>query len=281
MPEVPAEIALDELNRMPAPIASQALSSVCSSERWVGALLAGRPYVSLDALITRSDAACGAMTEADLRAALEGHPRIGERVASEAWSAKEQAGVDVEDAELNRALGVANAAYEQRFGHIYLVCASGRSGRELMQLLLERLNNDGATEWRVVAGELAKINQIRLRKLVQDEPVSVGNQPAQLSTHVLDTGKGEPAAGVVVRLEQDGRVVGRGTTDGDGRISDFGAGLLGVGVYRLVFETDGYFGAGEAFFPEVAVTFRCDGQRAKYHVPLLLSPYSYSTYRGS
>ncbi|HXS61923.1 MAG TPA: hydroxyisourate hydrolase [Streptosporangiaceae bacterium] len=104
-----------------------------------------------------------------------------------------------------------------------------------------------------------------------------------LSTHVLDTVKGEPARGVVVRLlEAGGREVGRGVTDADGRVSDFGigAGPLAAGVYRLVFDTEGYVGEG-AFFPEVVVTFRADGRRPKYHVPLLLSSYSYSTYRGS
>ena len=108
-----------------------------------------------------------------------------------------------------------------------------------------------------------------------------------LSTHVLDTVLGEPARGVVVRLLEAGgrevwREAGRGVTDADGRIADFGVGdgALAAGVYRLVFETEGYVGEG-AFFPEVVVTFRADGRRPKYHVPLLLSTYSYSTYRGS
>ncbi len=104
-----------------------------------------------------------------------------------------------------------------------------------------------------------------------------------LSTHVLDTVKGEPARGVAVRLlAAGGREIGRGLTDADGRISDFGIGdeALAAGVYRLVFETGGYVGEG-AFFPEVVVTFRADGRRPQYHVPLLLSSYSYSTYRGS
>ena len=101
-----------------------------------------------------------------------------------------------------------------------------------------------------------------------------------LSTHILDTVKGEPAAGVVVRLERDGVELGSGITDADGRIADFGTGLLSTGIYRLVFETQGYLGSG-AFFPEVVITFRADGVRPKYHVPLLLSSYSYSTYRGS
>jgi 5-hydroxyisourate hydrolase len=103
-----------------------------------------------------------------------------------------------------------------------------------------------------------------------------------LSTHILDTVRGESASGVVVRLERDGRELGHGTTDIDGRISNFGVGRLGAGIYRLIFETEEYLESGEgAFFPEVVVTFRADGLRPKYHIPLLLSSYSYSTYRGS
>jgi 5-hydroxyisourate hydrolase len=101
--------------------------------------------------------------------------------------------------------------------------------------------------------------------------------------------RGEPAGGVVVRLERAGDAefeLGRGTTNDDGRISDFGVASLSAGTYRLVFETGAYLegadgAVGRAFFPEVVVTFAADGLRPRYHVPLLLSPYSYSTYRGS
>ena len=107
-----------------------------------------------------------------------------------------------------------------------------------------------------------------------------------LSTHVLDTMRGEPASGIVVRLERAGSgELGRATTDADGRIADFGIASLSAGTYRLIFETGAYLdaagGAGSAFFPEVVVTFAADGLRPRYHVPLLLSPFSYSTYRGS
>ncbi|HKR69171.1 MAG TPA: hydroxyisourate hydrolase [Streptosporangiaceae bacterium] len=111
-----------------------------------------------------------------------------------------------------------------------------------------------------------------------------------VTTHVLDTMRGEPASGVVVRLERAGEgylELGRGTTNADGRISDFGVPSLSEGTYRLVFETGTYLealdapGRRHAFFPEVVVTFAADGLRPRYHVPLLLSPYSYSTYRGS
>jgi 2-oxo-4-hydroxy-4-carboxy-5-ureidoimidazoline decarboxylase len=100
-----------------------------------------------------------------------GERAAGERAAGEraGWSEREQAGVDTADEALMRALADGNRAYEQRFGHIYLACATGRTGRELLALLTERLGNDPAAEWRVVAAELEKINQIRLRQLISAE----------------------------------------------------------------------------------------------------------------
>ncbi|WP_163505628.1 hydroxyisourate hydrolase [Fodinicola acaciae] len=99
-----------------------------------------------------------------------------------------------------------------------------------------------------------------------------------LSTHILDTTSGRPAAGVAVRLERGADVIAEAKTDGDGRIRwDF---ELAAGTYRLVFDTGGYLGP-DAFFPEAAVSFRVVDSEAHLHVPLLLGPYTYTTYRGS
>jgi len=108
-----------------------------------------------------------------------------------------------------------------------------------------------------------------------------------VSTHVLDTARGAPAAGVPVRLESVSGAgpeqIGRAGTDADGRVSHIGPERLPAGTYRLVFETAGYFARQRTagFFPEVAVTFTVDGEGQHYHVPLLLSPFGYATYRGS
>lgn len=155
---------VDAFSKLTNDAVSQALLSCCSSEHWVCAVAAGRPYSSLGDLLAESDAAVGSMTEADLLAALAGHPRIGDQSAG--WSSQEQSEVRAAGDSALRALADGNAAYEQRFGHIYLACATGRSATELLAFLRERLDNDRETEWRVVAAELAKINQIRLRKLI-------------------------------------------------------------------------------------------------------------------
>jgi 5-hydroxyisourate hydrolase len=104
-----------------------------------------------------------------------------------------------------------------------------------------------------------------------------------ISTHVLDAATGRPAAGVRVLLERqagtDWSEVTARSTDDDGRVSDLAA-VADAGVYRLHFDVEGYLGA-DAFYPEVAVTFRISDPAAHHHIPLLLSPFAYSTYRGS
>ena len=128
------------------------------------------------------------LAPADLEQALAGHPRIGERpdtsrgsanrnsasqegasqegARAAGWSRQEQSGVDAGDTATKRALAEANLEYEQRFGHIYLVCASGRTGTELLSLLHGRLQNEPEDEWQVVRTELQKINALRLQRLL-------------------------------------------------------------------------------------------------------------------
>jgi 5-hydroxyisourate hydrolase len=104
----------------------------------------------------------------------------------------------------------------------------------------------------------------------------VAEQPT-ISTHVLDAATGQPAAGVTVRLADldGGAIVGQAVTDGDGRIRQLLEGPLKLGRYRLTFSLNG------AFFEEVALTFVVDDATRSWHVPLLVAPYSLTTYRGS
>ena len=105
-----------------------------------------------------------------------------------------------------------------------------------------------------------------------------------LSTHVLDTSLGKPGAGITVVLETvDAQAIGDGITDGDGRIGSIGPERLEAGDYRLRFASGGYFAARgvEAFYPEVVVVFTIADADQHYHVPVLLNPFGYSTYRGS
>lgn len=110
---------------------------------------------------------------------------------------------------------------------------------------------------------------------------------SHITTHVLDTGTGRPAVGVAARLDRqapDGwQEVAKGTTDDDGRITSLGPDALEAGTYRIDFETGSYFAATgtETFFPSVSLIFELTDPAQHYHVPLLISPFAYSTYRGS
>jgi 2-oxo-4-hydroxy-4-carboxy-5-ureidoimidazoline decarboxylase len=191
-------IELADFNGLRADAARRALHDCCSSARWIDVVQAGRPYGSVQKLLAESDAAVAEMSESDLREALAGHPRIGERhpgqpplaevpppasrsshgeaaasadeLGPASWSSQEQARVSEADAVTRQALADGNLDYEERFGHIYLACATGRSAGELLAFLRERLGHDRETEWQVVAAELAKINRIRLAKLIGAQP---------------------------------------------------------------------------------------------------------------
>jgi 5-hydroxyisourate hydrolase len=108
-----------------------------------------------------------------------------------------------------------------------------------------------------------------------------------ITTHVLDTARGRPAAGIAVRLEavdpDGGGVLATGTTDADGRVAALGPDRIRAGAYRLVYDTAAYLASTgqDCFFPEVSVLFVVTDPGQHHHVPLLLSPFAYSTYRGS
>lgn len=153
-------------NGLPATDAAGGVRSACASPAWVAALVAGRPYPDPDALVAASDALVAGLEWDEVLTALAAHPRIGEHAegAEAATSRREQAGVG-EDAELRAALAAGNVNYEQRFDHVYLVRAAGRTGAELLSLLRDRLGNAVDTERAVVRRELAEITALRLRRL--------------------------------------------------------------------------------------------------------------------
>jgi 2-oxo-4-hydroxy-4-carboxy-5-ureidoimidazoline decarboxylase len=162
----PEPVGLDSLNALPAGLARRQLLACCSATRWAEELVSGRPYTSAGEILARSDKSTAGLGRADLEQALAGHPRIGAGAAADGRSRREQAGVLGAGPAAMAALADGNEAYERRFGHIYLVCATGRSASELLALLRERLGNDPGTEWGVVRRELGKINRIRLRRLL-------------------------------------------------------------------------------------------------------------------
>ena len=166
----PAPDALAALNALPRQDVETLLRSCCASPVWAAALAARRPYRSADELLAAAEAELVALGDRDLDDALAGHPRIGERPQGPGGeqSRREQSGVSDAAAGTLAAIAEGNRAYERRFGHVYLVCATGRSAEELLAILRGRLGNDPQEERQVVRQELGKINRIRLGRLLEE-----------------------------------------------------------------------------------------------------------------
>ncbi|MEV5750477.1 2-oxo-4-hydroxy-4-carboxy-5-ureidoimidazoline decarboxylase [Actinoallomurus sp. NPDC052308] len=148
------------------------LLTCCASRRWARTVAAGR-HGDPAALRAASARALAELDWEDVMEALAAHPRIGDRVAGSGqearWSRDEQSGMDTAAEDVRRALAEGNLAYEKRFGHVFLACATGCRAAELLAALRARLGNDIGTERRVVRAELSKIVDLRLARLVTEE----------------------------------------------------------------------------------------------------------------
>jgi 2-oxo-4-hydroxy-4-carboxy-5-ureidoimidazoline decarboxylase len=164
-------VTLTELNSSPDDELMRVLLECCDVPAWARTVAAGRPYPGVDALLAAADDAARRLGPADVERALAAHPRIGERSqgrgTSADWSRREQAGVET-DEQTQAALLEGNRAYEERFGRVFLICASGLSADRILAALRSRLENDPATEDAVVADELRKIALLRLRRVVDE-----------------------------------------------------------------------------------------------------------------
>ena len=166
-------LGLDGFNRLTERQRMNLLFGVCSSTIWARRVLAGGPFRDVDALLDRGDRVLAELPDGEIDAALDGHPRIGASVSpsDSPSSAREQAAVGTAADSVKAELAAKNREYDDKFGYVYLVCASGRSAEELLAILVDRLHNDPDTERRVMRSELAKINGLRLERLLS-EPAS-------------------------------------------------------------------------------------------------------------
>lgn len=163
------------LNALPAGEARTALLRCCGSTRWAETVAAARPFATAAALLAAAESVWSQLAESDWREAFAHHPRIGDRQAlqapfatTRAWSAGEQGGVAAAGADVLDALADGNRAYEARFGHVFLVCATGKTAGDMLALLRARLPNPPDLELRVAAGEQAKITRLRIEKLLKE-----------------------------------------------------------------------------------------------------------------
>jgi hydroxyisourate hydrolase len=250
------------------------------------------------------DAVWMSLGPADWLEAFAAHPRIGETKSPESdglaspklrlvgpseggsgWEEQEQSGTRSAPEKVRERLAARNRQYEARFGYIFIVCATGKTVEEMLATVEDRLQNDSQEELRIAAEEQRQITRLRIGKLLESDT----GGPFMITTHVLDTARGGPAVGVTVILElrqaSGWTPVGRGTTDEAGRVASLTDDReLVPGTYRLTFDTGTYHreqGITVPFFPEAKITFNVRDIDEGYHVPLLLSPFGYSTYRGA
>ncbi|MEU4622250.1 2-oxo-4-hydroxy-4-carboxy-5-ureidoimidazoline decarboxylase [Actinoplanes sp. NPDC023801] len=162
---------VEAFNALPAERLEAELLACCAAPAWAAAVAAKRPFADRAGVLAAADAASQGLTWPEVLQGLSAHPRIGERAAGDsreaAWSRAEQsAAAGTADDTTAAELLAANHAYEKRFGHVFLIFASGRSQAEILAAARERLGNDEATERTVVTGELGRIARLRLERVL-------------------------------------------------------------------------------------------------------------------
>ncbi|MET8953132.1 2-oxo-4-hydroxy-4-carboxy-5-ureidoimidazoline decarboxylase [Streptomyces sp. NPDC004393] len=157
---------LARFNTLEEQAASAVLLEACASTAWAARLLAARPYRTADDLYAAGDAAMAELTAADLQEAMAGHPPIGRPRPGDPTSAREQRGMAGASAELRGEMLELNIAYQEKFGHVFLICATGKTGEQMRDAVRERIGNAPEEEWEIVRTELGKINRIRLARLL-------------------------------------------------------------------------------------------------------------------
>ena len=166
---------LEHLNSLSSEEAEAELLKCCGSPLWARRMTDERPFSDLEELLSKADAEWWSLDEEDWLEAFSRHPKIGEQKAERAqdatarkWSEQEQAGTNAAGEETRRELQRLNQEYAQKFGFIYIVCATGKSADEMLAILKERLENDADTEIRAAAEEQRKITHLRLKKLLEN-----------------------------------------------------------------------------------------------------------------
>jgi OHCU decarboxylase len=164
---------LTQLNQLSADEAEQEFLKCCGSKRWAQILAAARPFADASELFSKADDLWWSLSEADWLEAFQAHPKIGEKKAAvsqsaqaQSWSSQEQSGVADASADTISQLAQRNREYEDRFGFIFIVCATAKSADEMLSIINARIQNDRETELRGAAEEQRKITRLRLQKLI-------------------------------------------------------------------------------------------------------------------
>ncbi len=290
-------IPLDRLNAMPAAEFVAALGGVFEHAAWVAEEAApGRPYPTVEALHEGMlRALAGAPADKQL-AFIRTHPELGSRVKQADLTAFSQAeqgslGLDSLSEEEFARFSNFNAAYRDKFGIPFIVCVRRHTRDSILAQYERRLMNEPDGERAAALQEIGFITRLRLA--AKAEGPGMPKTDGRLSTHVLDNVSGKPAAGVRIALYEVGAsargLLAQTITNADGRTDAplLSGEPLRIGAYELQFHVGDYFAAqaiavsDPPFLDMVPIRFSIAEPEGHYHVPLLVTPWSYSTYRGS
>lgn len=289
---------LESLNLLPAPAFTEALGDVFEHAPWVAEAAArGRPFATVAALHEAMIGALRASSPPQQLAVIQAHPELGSRVRRRELTEEsqyEQGGLGLDrlsEAEF-AAFTRLNAAYRDKFGFPFIICVRRHTRDSILRQFERRLTaNDMDAEIQTAIEEIALIARLRLCDRVDGpgKPKTDG----RLSTHVLDNVAGKPAAGMPIALYEVGgsarALLVQTQTNADGRTDAplLSGAPLRIGAYELQFGVSDYFAArgiaqaDPAFLDVVSIRLSIAEPEGNYHVPLLVTPWSYSTYRGS
>jgi 2-oxo-4-hydroxy-4-carboxy-5-ureidoimidazoline decarboxylase len=291
-------VTLRHLNAAPAEDFVATLAGIYEHSSWVAAAVAAqRPFSSLASLNAAMAAAVGTAPAGQKRALIEGHPDLAGKAArrgeltAESTSEQSGAGLDrLSEAEYTR-FHQLNNAYREKFDIPFIVCVRRHTKDSILRQYERRLQNAIEAELETALSEVCRIAALRLSDRV--EAADTLPVAGRLSTHVLDTHDGRPAAGVpltLCELSDDGgrRLIVKTVTNHDGRTAPLIAGRpVPIGRYELRFDIGAYHAlrstptADPPFLQSVPVEFSVADPEGHYHVPLLVTPWSFATYRGS
>ena len=294
-----SEKPLEELNGATQSEFVAVLANVFEYSPWVAEqAFASRPFSGVNALFAAMKAAVERASDAQRLALIKSHPDLADKtrraagLTAESTAEQNSAGLDwLSDAEYE-AFERVNNAYRAKFGFPYIVCVRRHTRDSILADFERRLPNDLAAETQTSIAEICRIAALRVDQLV----LSSDRLPVhgRLSTHVLDNHSGKPAAGIEVELVERSRlgvsrVVARAVTNSDGRTDQplIGGRPVPVGRYELNFSTGRYFKekniplSDPPFLDDISLRFAVSEPEGHLHVPLLVTPWSYATYRGS
>ena len=292
-------IPLPELNALDEAAFVARLANVFEHSPWIAARAAGRrPFAGIGALFAALTAVLETAQPEQRLALIRAHPDLATRfqradaLTAESITEQNSAGLDRLSDREYRAFAEANDRYREKFGFPYVACVRRHTRDSIIRNFAQRLTHDFATEIEVSITEICRIAALRLAGLVAaDDTLPVHGH---LSTHVLDAHAGLPAAGVAVELVElsalgGDRTIIRAVTNCEGRTEEplIHGRPVPIGQYELRFATGAYFSARRVpmtdppFFDIVAVRFAVAEPEGHLHVPLLVTPWGYTTYRGS